>query len=600
MKKVKWYLVIFFLVFLTYSNSFRNKFVYDDRFTVKENYFIRDWKNFPVIFTKNYFQSAKENSYRPVVTLTYFLDYSFYKTNPSGYHFTNFIFHLFNSFLIFYVFSLLIGEEKSFFLATLYSVFPVNSEVVNCISYREDLLVVFFCLLSFLFYVYFRQKQKKLFFVFSLVFYLFAVLSKENGVILPFLLLLYEFSFSKKSYFKKQFFLSFFGYLIFLSIFFILRFIIFTNPESIPVSFLGGSIGKTLVNIPLIILRYLKLLLFPYPLLSEYPQMEVIGFKGFFFYFSMFTTVIFLLIFLFAYFFDKKILFGLLWFFIAFLPTSNIFPIFNPFAERYIYLPSIGFLLCLVLIIYKIRWRNIIIGLLSVITISYAFITNRRNRDWYDDKTLWNANYKFNPKSERGLLNLGYAFEEKGEYEKSIFYLTKLLEINPFYPEAYNTRGLAYEKKGEIDKAISDYSTAIKINPNFADAYTNRGTAYEMVGEIDKAISDYSTAIKINPEHFFAYNNRANSYLKKKEIDKAISDYSTAIKINPSIPEIYNNRGAVYLQKGEIDKAISDFTKAINLNPNYLDAYNNRAISYFLKKDYSKALEDMKKIKQKR
>ena len=107
----------------------------------------------------------------------------------------------------------------------------------------------------------------------------------------------------------------------------------------------------------------------------------------------------------------------------------------------------------------------------------------------------------------------GIAHSNKKRWDEAIDEYNKGIEINPKYPEAYNTRGAAYDDKGEYDKAISDYTKAIEINPSFADAYQNRGIAYDDKGQCDKAISDYTKAIEINPGDAGAYYNRGFTYI---------------------------------------------------------------------------------------
>nr|HPJ72378.1 hypothetical protein [bacterium] len=71
---------------LVYADTFPNSFVYDDLVTVEENLFIRDWGNLGLFFSPEYYLLSEEYSFRPLVTLTYFIDYYFWGLNPWGYH----------------------------------------------------------------------------------------------------------------------------------------------------------------------------------------------------------------------------------------------------------------------------------------------------------------------------------------------------------------------------------------------------------------------------------------------------------------------------------------------------------------------------------
>ena len=64
---------------------------------------------------------------------------------------------------------------------------------------------------------------------------------------------------------------------------------------------------------------------------------------------------------------------------------------------------------------------------------------------------------------------------------------------------AYNDRGYAYDDKGEYDRAIQDYGEAIRLNPDFAFAYNNRGIAYRSKGEYDRAIQYFNQVLRLKP-----------------------------------------------------------------------------------------------------
>ncbi len=177
------------------------------------------------------------------------------------------------------------------------------------------------------------------------------------------------------------------------------------------------------------------------------------------------------------------------------------------------------------------------------------------------------------------LLKAGKAFGKKGQYDQSIVYFNKAIEIEPKFAEAYFNRGFAYQEKGQYDKAIPDYNKAIEINPRHDAVYNNRGNAYAARGKYDKAIADYTEAIELNPMDAVAYFNRGNTYAEVKgQYDKAISDFNRAIEINPMDAEAYNNTAwifatcpnAIYRDGA---KAVELAKKAVELDPKaiYLD-----------------------------
>src|SRR3989338_9876756 len=150
-------ILIFVIVCLSqffYLNSLSNQFVYDDEFTIVNNYFVKKWENLPLLFSKDYFRFSGELSYRPVVTLSYFIDYTLWKLNPFGFHLTNTLLHTLNSILLFFLLKRVFNyQATSFITAIIFSCHPLLTEAVNAISYREDLLAATFFIAAFLLYI---------------------------------------------------------------------------------------------------------------------------------------------------------------------------------------------------------------------------------------------------------------------------------------------------------------------------------------------------------------------------------------------------------------------------------------------------------------
>src|SRR3990172_10667433 len=156
-------LVIVCLSQFVYLNSLSNQFVYDDKFTIVTNYFIKTWNNLPSLFNKDYFKFSGELSYRPVVPLSYFIDYTLWKLNPFGFHLTNTLLHTLNSVLLFLLLKRIFNCQTTSFLATLiFSCHPVLTEAVNAISYREDLLATTFFIGAFLLYMKTSKDERSL------------------------------------------------------------------------------------------------------------------------------------------------------------------------------------------------------------------------------------------------------------------------------------------------------------------------------------------------------------------------------------------------------------------------------------------------------
>ncbi len=93
----------------------------------------------------------------------------------------------------------------------------------------------------------------------------------------------------------------------------------------------------------------------------------------------------------------------------------------------------------------------------------------------------------------------------KQDWDGATANLTKAIELNPKYVEAYKNRGLAKNSNGDKVGAIADYSKAIDLDPKDASAYFNRGGVKKAKGDLDGSIADYSKAIELNPKYAHPY-----------------------------------------------------------------------------------------------
>lgn len=329
-----------------YANTLANGFLYDDRYTIIDNNLIKDFTGLYKLFGKDYFALAGEMSYRPVVTFTYFLDYALYGLKPWGYHLTNLICHAMNGALL-YVFLVLISNQAgvksfisqnkfisfgniSFLVSLLFVAHPALTETVNAISYREDLLVFLFYIVSLILYIFFtaNNRNAKLFYPLSCFTYIFALFSKETALTLPLIVYCYEwFNVNRKRGYLYRFFTNWYniGY-IFIALFYLyLRFFYFYNPREGKIQAIQAWIAnERILTAPILLLNHLKLTMFPISLSADYAWSPT----GFIFSGSFLFALIIVVLLLFGALIikksERKVSFGILFFLITLVPALNI------------------------------------------------------------------------------------------------------------------------------------------------------------------------------------------------------------------------------------------------------------------------------------
>ncbi len=213
-------------------------------------------------------------------------------------------------------------------------------------------------------------------------------------------------------------------------------------------------------------------------------------------------------------------------------------------------------------------------------------------------------NYSYAQDSAVEYAKTGFAYMEKGLFDKAKEEFKKALQIDPNDYVGHYGMGLVYSNKSMLDDAIASYKKAIAITPDFARAYIHLGIDYAAKGMLEEAASAYEKAVALNPafkdsEYFSnVYFALGFQHKKKGMLDEAILAYKKAIEINPKDYEACVNLGILYFDKRLFKEAIQHYEKAIEINPKNPIAYNNLGNAYFASALIEKATENYKKTIQ--
>jgi tetratricopeptide (TPR) repeat protein len=550
--------IVVFLLFCAiaaavYGNSVRSPFIWDDRYLIHENHFIKSFSYLPEIFKHQlYYSSAGvSNFYRPVQTLTLMFDYAIWKDNPAGYHITNIAMHILCGFMAYlFLFAVFKSRYLAAFAGILFLVHPANSTVVNYISSRADSLAAFFMLLSaFLFVKALSGPRERVFMASSAASFAAALLSKEMAIALPALLLiviLFVLPKEKRKYGKT---IPFFAILF---IYALLRF------TALNFSAAGPQISHGLyIRLLTSVESFTRLILLIFVPARIHIEKSIPFSTGIFQLTTMASIAVLGFIAAAAYYLKSRsriFSFGILWFFAALLPMSNLFPINATIADHWIYLPCIGIFVSLIGGISDVIGRSsgakqhilnraaVVVFIVAVVILSAATI--KQNGIWADPIKFYRLAIKYSPSSFR----------------------------------AHNELGIIYMDMGDYRTAIKEYKAAVKKNPRFDQGFDNLGIAYDKNGDPELAIGAYKRALKINPRNPKIYNNLGNAYNRLNRFDEAVESYQKALRMVPDYKSVYNNLGVVYYKKGAYDQAEKYWQRAHDLDPGNKDILRNLTI----------------------
>ncbi|MDD5292285.1 MAG: tetratricopeptide repeat protein [Candidatus Omnitrophica bacterium] len=558
-------IILIAFAFIVYANSLFNSFVWDDFLVIVNNNFVKSWNNFPLLFKRDYLNflsgagyagkynlGSGESSYRPVVTFSYLLDYSFWKLNPFGYHLTNVLLHILNVLLLYILLNLITKDIKVALLASLFfALHPVNVEAVSCISFREDLLAFLFMVSSFIVFIksnLYAGVKKAVSYLSSVFLFFLALFSKEMAVMFPFVLALYDYYFVYKGN-RKEFLADFKsrygGYVAVILFFLWVWFFPMGNVKEMIAKYPGGSFYLNILTISKVVATYIRWLFVPINIHMSIPDVGYVyslAARSLFDLDVLFSLSLIVLCLAAAIKLRREfkvVSFSILWFFITLVPVLNIFPIGMILAGHFLYIPSVGF--CLLSAILLVRLpsltylslpaavlNKIRTDIIIVIIIFYSMFTVVGNLFWKNNIALWLELARQHPNNALVNNNTGCEYNALGKNEKAIMFFKKALEIKPdFYLSHYNL-GIAYYRLGMLNEAVSSYKKAIEHSPNFAQAYNNLGAAYRDLGNSEEAVSLYKKALEINPSYSGACYNLALIYVSNGQDELAAKYYNKA------------------------------------------------------------------------
>ena len=563
-------------VVLLYRHVIGAPFVYDDVAQIQNNIALSSWRSAAVyarsaVPFNSEFRGFGGSFYRPVFWFSLALDRALWRSNATGFHFTNLFLHWANGLL---AFLLLRRLRVSLLLSAIVSIIwlslPINSEVVAWISGRSISLAVWF-LLTGLLSAHWYLRSNRIVALFCYVIGSFgALLSHEIGILtLPMTyLLLYVGGAARRNWLV----LSGAGLAV--------------DAVYLWLRHIGGARLTSGVSVPIGLAitfwKYIDWILLPVRMSIErstdVPTNSSTIIRA--------GAVIGGLTLLFAILRLRnklpEVAAGLTSLCIALVPFCGIVPIYKGMAERYVYLAGLGLVFAIVALVFHLkgRTRSVVLcaGILWVLW--GAWRVNARVLNWRGEVPLYLSSLDATPKSSVLLYNLGVAFAEAGDTSKAADYYQRAIALKPDYTSAIINLGNLFQNQANYSQAEGLYKRAISLDPQDPDAWVNLGNLYLHLALTQQAKSAYEKAIALKSNDIEAIIDLGAVLQRSGDFSAAEEAYQRAIAVDPSQAAAYCDLGALFLQQGNLAAAREQLIKAIEHNSSYALAYFDLGVVY--------------------
>jgi len=536
--------LVVLVALVAFASAVRNSsWVFDDHVLIQHNADLRRadiWKH---ALVSDYYATSQaygvSGYYRPVAVWSKALDVRLWKSQAPGFHITNLILHALASLAAMAALRALgAGVGAAWVAALVFAVHPVHAESVAFISGRVDVLAalgIFAALAA-------AASRARFAWIGVGVASLFAFLSKESSVMLPFLLVLVwrasqpQVSSRARSVQSVSLAPHLIAFGVAAGIALLLR---ATAIEGLLPTTAHGARTANPFLLPLQSLLFaLGALYAPLRALAVEPDAA---------HFGWLRPVVGMLVGAAVWFaawradpssrplLRRALVAGGL----ALLPTLNLFPQETPLSERYLYLAS-AFLVvpCGVLAMAGWRrgpgWQPITAGATAITLLTLLLVAAWRAQFWKNDVALWQRAVVEEPNRAAFYDRLGLALTERRSFGPAEAALRRAVELDPTSFNAQLNLGVFLQTARRPGEAINVYRKVIELQPRHVNAHVNLGMTLLEVQDPNGALDEFAAAVRIKPDHPEALRLAGMTALDLGRIDEARRYLQAAVRVQPN------------------------------------------------------------------
>jgi tetratricopeptide (TPR) repeat protein len=577
-----------------YANMLSNGFVYDDDQQILQNPYVKSWKFVPEIFSTTVWsfvgQAGATNYYRPLMTLTYLGLWTVFGDAPSGFHLFSLAVQLVVVLMVYLVGVRLFRDRwVAWIAALLFAVHPVHTEVVDWIASVPDLETTFFSLLA-LWFIGDAEMPDWLAGLLAALALLGAVLAKEPSLlVVPLAVGFGVLRYAQRSTGSMSNLSGpaarFLPICAMGALYVALRVALFGKLAPV-LQHPSINWGQAVLSAFALVLRYTALLFWPaklsafhvFHVSSSLRDVHVLGGIAVMVAFGFVAGMALL----------KKlpaIAFCVLWMGLTLLPVLNArWMAANVLAERYLYLPSVGFCWlagwCAVRVWNaSAKWsgaatavRGASLLLLAAIVGISGFAVIQRNAVWHDDLSLYTQTLRTDPDAAIIRNNLAGVYYGDGKLDRAETEWLAALAGKPDNVITMNALGALYTREQKYDEAQKYLLLAIRTRPEWADAHYDYAIALQRTGKESESLNEFRRAIALAPVNPAARLWFAKALLEYKNYAEAESQFKRSFELQPS-DDALRGLADVYLQTQQPDKAIPALQEFLRHSPYDSDAH---------------------------
>jgi tetratricopeptide (TPR) repeat protein len=572
-----------------YNPVNRHPFVnYDDDRYVTENLHVRQGLTAETF--KWALTSTEQANWHPLTWMSHALDYSLFRLNPAGHHFTSVLLHVVNVVLLFL---LLMWATKrlgpSLFVAALFALHPIQVESVAWVAERKNVLCTTFFFLTLWAYGWYARQPNWKRYLAVVISFAAGLASKPMVITLPFVLLLLDYwplgrvRGANKHANAKQSALHWSKLVLEKLPLFVLSAasavitVIAQQASGAIRSTAEVSFASRFATAIYAYAMYLWKMVWPARLAPLYPHpgQSLAAWQ------VSLSAVVLLLITTMVWRMRARryLIVGWFWYLGTLVPVIGLVSVGEAaMADRYAYIPLIGIFIMIAFAATDWAGEKQLKTWPAVpavvVLLALAFATHRQIGYWQSNYDLWSHTLAVTDNNFVAEDNLGGALILEDKEEEAHAHFEAAARINPKDPMSRNNLGTYFQTHDRTREAVAEYETVLNLTSDpilLSLTHANLGFTYLSLGEDDAAHQNFEQASHLNPNQFKAWLGLGLLAQKQGNIGEAITDLSRSVDLQPTA-QAYFELGRMLTQTGHIPEAIDAYQQALKISPELVEA----------------------------
>lgn len=484
-----------------------------------------------------------ECNWHPLTWWSLMLDAGLWGVRPGAFHLVNLVLHVTSVLLLYFFLVRTTGRpHRAGFVAWMFAVHPLHVESVAWVAERKDVLSALFWFLTLHAYVSYTRRPSAGRYVATAVLFAAGLLAKPMLVTLPLVLLLVDvWPLERRALGARRLLLEKAP---------LLALALVSSILTVVAQDRGGAVGRLLefpfhhrlANAAVTTIAYLQKAVWPASLSVHYPYPGRIPAS------ATIVCVALIIAISAAVVLERRsrpyLAFGWLWYLVTLVPVIGLVQVGTQgMADRYTYIPLVGPFIALAFWVPPLAapLRALRVTAAFAVMMVLTYLAHAQAAYWRDSITLFEHALRLNPNNAVAHSNLGRAYLERGDLERSLAHAHEVVRIDPGAPDGSFNLGVVFERLGRPDDAEAAYRAAIRIAPAQASPHLNLGILLAGAGDVEAAEAELREAVRLEPDSFAARNNLGVVLAGRGAFQEAVVQFAEAVRLDPENADARSN-----------------------------------------------------------